>query len=205
MRNLMRHEQAQEHAAVFQMSTSHAFQGLNIPQQISSGSATGEVAGGYTRRQQTTALSPRSRAPASNPMNFLQRVMHLPGGQVSLQQNFIQLSPSLRPVNLQSSVAPSASQPTPLGGAQVHGHHKHFVEMPVPYLSNAYDQLTRAVERGEKNLNAAGASCRNDMQRQALRARLDSQKELLINIRDLIKSKRQGYLQGYASFLTYCA
>ncbi|KAH9057859.1 hypothetical protein EDB87DRAFT_975753 [Lactarius vividus] len=228
MRNLMTHEKAQEHASVFQTSTSYAFQGLNIPQQISSGLATGGMAGGYTR-QQMAALSWRERAPASNPRNSLQRGMQaqqdsryarqlntaaqgqqqngsasrvgqnrhshemgLPRGQVSLQQNFIQPSPSVHSANIQSSVAPPASQPTPLGGAQVHGHHKNFAEMPVPQLSNVYDQLTRAVKDGEKNLNAAGAGRRNDMRRRALRARLDSQKQLLINIRDLINLKRQG-------------
>ncbi|KAH9178367.1 hypothetical protein EDB89DRAFT_1170443 [Lactarius sanguifluus] len=120
--------------------------------------------------------------------------MGLPQGQGSLQQNFIQPSPSVPPANIQSSVAPSASQPTPLGGAQIHNLPKNLVDMPVQQLSNFYSQLMRAVEDGEKNLNAAGASTsgEGDMQRQAFRARLDQQKQLLVNIRELINLKRQG-------------
>ncbi|KAI9440128.1 hypothetical protein H4582DRAFT_1578964 [Lactarius indigo] len=120
--------------------------------------------------------------------------MGLPQGQGSLQQNFIQPSPSVPPANLQSSVAPSASQPTPPGGTQIHSLPKNFIDMPVPQLSIVYGQLMRTVEEGEKNLNAAGPSAggEGEMQRQAFRARLDSQKQLLVNIRELINLKRQG-------------
>jgi hypothetical protein len=45
--------------------------------------------------------------------------MGLPRGQGSLQQNFIQPSPSVTPANLQPSTAPSTSQLTPLGGPQI--------------------------------------------------------------------------------------
>ncbi|KAI9440238.1 hypothetical protein BJY52DRAFT_131749 [Lactarius psammicola] len=65
--------------------------------------------------------------------------------------------------------------------------------MPVPQLTSFYAQLMRAVEEGERNFNAAGnTGGESDMQRQALRAKLDQQKQLLINIRDLINLKRQG-------------
>ncbi|KAI9440121.1 hypothetical protein H4582DRAFT_1578721 [Lactarius indigo] len=79
--------------------------------------------------------------------------MGLPQGQGSLQQNFIQPSPSVLPANIQSSVAPSASQPTPPGGTQMHSLPKNFIDMPVPQLSIVYGQLMRTVEEGEKNLN----------------------------------------------------
>lgn len=118
--------------------------------------------------------------------------MGLPQGQGSLQQNFIQPSPSVPPANLQSSAVASASQPTPLGG-QMQGPPKNFGEMTIPQLSNLYAQLMRAVEEGERSFNASGTSGESDMQRQALRAKLDSQKQLLVNIRDLVNLKRQGY------------
>jgi hypothetical protein len=142
--------------------------------------------------------------------NFASRVgqnlhppgMGLPQGQGSLQQNFMQSSPSVPPSNLQSSAAPSASQPTPLGGPQNHGLQKNsFVEMTVQQLSGIYGQLMRTMEEGEKNLNAAGSTGgESDMQRQTFRTRLDSQKQLLNHIRELISLKRQ----GCARFLTYC-
>ena len=160
-------------------------------------------------QQQMDTHSQRTQAPASNPMNsrqqqngFASRVgqnLHLPGmglpqGQGPLQQSLIQPSSFVPPANLQSSAVPSASHPTPLGGPQIHGLHKNFVEMPVPQLTNFYAQLMRAVEEGEKSFNAAGSTGgESDMQHQALRAKLDNQKQLLINIRDLINLKRQGY------------
>ncbi len=229
---LMTREQAQERLNMLRTSAAHGFQEQNVPQQIPSGFTTGGMAGG-SAQQQMAALSQRSQAPASNPMNPFQRVMQaqqdslharqlnmlvaqgqqqqnnfasrvgqnhhppgigLPQGQGSLQQNFIQPSPSVPPANLQSSAAPSASQSTPQSVPQMHGLHKNFVEMPVPQLTNFYAQLMRAVEEGEKSFNAAGSTGgESDMQRQALRAKLDSQKQLLINIRDLINLKRQGY------------
>ncbi len=226
----MTREQAQERLNILRTSPAHGFQEQNVPQRIPSGFTTSGMAGG-SAQQQMAALSQRSQAPASNPMNLFQRVMQaqqdslharqlnvaqgqqqqnnfasrvgqnlhppgmgLPQGQGSLQQNFIQPSPSVPPANLQSSAAPSASQPIPQGGPQMHGLHKNFVEMPVPQLTNFYAQLMRAVEEGEKSFNAAGSTGgESDMQHQALRAKLDNQKQLLINIRDLINLKRQGY------------
>ena len=122
--------------------------------------------------------------------------MGLPQGQGSLQQNFIQPSPSVPPANIQTSTAPPTSQP-PLGGPQT-GLQKNFAELPVPQLSNIYNQLMRAVEEGEKSLNAAGSTGgEGDMQRQSLRGRLESQKQLLLHIRDLINLKRQGYARFF--------
>jgi hypothetical protein len=78
---------------------------------------------------------------------------------------------------------------------------KSFAELPMPQLSGIFNQLWRVVEEGEKNLNAAGSTGgESDMQRLALRGRLDYQKQLMSHIRDLINLKRQ----GYARFLTYC-
>ncbi|KAH9006663.1 hypothetical protein EDB83DRAFT_729665 [Lactarius deliciosus] len=189
---------------MFRTSASHAFQGLNIP-QIPSEFATG---GSYAQPEMA-ALPRRSQAPASNPIDslharqsnmlvadgqqqqngFASRVGP-PQGQGPLQQNFIQPSPSVPPANLQFSVVPSASQPTPLVGTQMRGHHESFAEMPAPQLFNVYSQLVTVVEGGAKILNAAGTGCGSDIQRQALRSRLDSQMQLLTNIRDLIISKR---------------
>ena len=124
--------------------------------------------------------------------------MGLPQGQGSLQQNFIQPSPSAPPANHQPSSAPSTSQPNPLGGPQqMQAIQKSFAEMPLQQLGNVYTQLARTVEEGERNLNAAGSTGgESDMQqRQALRVRLDGQKQLLINIRDMINSRRQGYVR----------
>ena len=230
----MTRDQAQERLNILRTSAAHAFQEQNAPQQIPSGFNAGGMAG-TSAQQQMAALSQRPQAPASTPMNTLQRAiqtqdsiharplnmliaqgqqpqngftsrvgpnLHPPGmglaqGQGSLQQNFIQPSPSVTPANIQSSTAPSASQSTPLAGPQ--GIHKNFVEMPVPQLTSIYGQLMRSVEEGERTLNAAASTGgEGDMQRQALRARLDGQKQLLINIRDLINLKRQ----GYARFLT---
>ena len=118
--------------------------------------------------------------------------MGLPQGQGSLQQNFIQPLPS-DPANFQPSSAPSTSQLSPLGGPQqMQAIFKTFVDMPLPQLTGVYAQLARTIEEGKRNLNAAGSTGgESDMQqRQALRARLDGQKQLLINIRDLINSRR---------------
>ncbi|KAN0138915.1 hypothetical protein V8E53_003303 [Lactarius tabidus] len=62
---------------------------------------------------------------------------------------------------------------------------QNFVDMPLQQLSVFDTQLLRNVEEGERNLNAAGSTGgESDM--------LDGQKQLLINIRDLINLKRQG-------------
>ncbi|KAH9029865.1 hypothetical protein EDB85DRAFT_1891902 [Lactarius pseudohatsudake] len=115
--------------------------------------------------------------------------MGLPG-QGPPPQSYVQPHHFAPPAFHQPSAAPSASQPTPLGGPQFRGLPRIFVEMPVPQLSNVYNQLVRTVEDGEKTLHAAGGE--SDMQHQALRARLDNQKQVLVNIRDLINLKRQG-------------
>lgn len=171
---LMTRDQAQERLNMLRASPAHAFQEQNAPQQIPSGFTAGGMAGS-SAQQQMAALSQRPQAPASNPMNTLQRViqaqtqdnlharqlnmlvaqgqqpqngfasrvgqnlhppgMGLPQGQGSLQQNFIQPSPSVPPANIQSSTAPSASQPTPMGGPQIPSLHKNILEMPVPQLT----------------------------------------------------------------------
>ena len=120
--------------------------------------------------------------------------MGLPQGQGSLQQNFIQPSPSTPPVNLQPSLACSTLQPNPLYGLQQMQAHKNFIEMQLLQLTSIYGQLARMVEEGERNLNAAGnTSGESDMQQQqALGAQLDGQKQLLIHIQDLINQRRQG-------------
>jgi len=197
-------EQAQERLAMLQTPAAHAFQEQNVPQQVPPRFTTGGMTGGPAQQQMSTYSQQQQQQNA-----FAYRVgqnLHLPGmglpqGQGPLQQSLIQPSSFVPPANLQSSAVPSASHPTPLGGPQIHGLHKNFVEMPVPQLTNFYAQLMRAVEVGENNLNAAGnTGGESDMQRQTLRAKLNNQKQLLINIRDLINLKRQ----GYARFLTYC-
>ncbi|KAI9454566.1 hypothetical protein BJY52DRAFT_1188853 [Lactarius psammicola] len=190
---LLTREQAQERFTLSQTPGAHAFQEQDVPQQVPSWFTTGGMAGGSTQQQMVTY-------PQQQQHNaFASRVgqnLHPPGmgppqGQGPLQQTLIQPSSFVPPANLQSSAAPFASQPTPLGGPTIHGLHKNFLEMPLPQLSNFYSQLMRAVENGEKNFPSSTGG-ESDMQRQALQAKLDNQKQLLINIRDLIDLKRQG-------------
>ena len=98
--------------------------------------------------------------------------------------------------NIESSTTPASLSSTPLGEPQIPGFRMNVSEMPAPQLSGIYGQLMRAVEEGENNLNAPAST--GGMQRRALRARLDGQKQLLINIQDLISLKRN----GHALFLT---
>ena len=126
---------------------------------------------------------------------FVSRVgrnVHPPGmsitqGQDSLQQYFI-APPSVPPTIFQYS----ASQPTPLDWSRTHGLHNKLVEMPISQLSGIYAQLMRAVDKGEKHLNAAGGTGgESDMQ--ALLSSPNEARQLLINIRHLIKLKKQRY------------
>ncbi|KAI0297271.1 hypothetical protein B0F90DRAFT_1740642 [Multifurca ochricompacta] len=116
--------------------------------------------------------------------------MGLPQGQGSLQQNFIQPSPSAPPVNPQSSSAPSASQAPPLGGQQRHGLPNNIADASLPQLTTFHNQLIRVVMEGEKSLSAASSSGgEGDAQRQAFRNKLDNQKQILLRIRELINAK----------------
>ncbi|KAI9434182.1 hypothetical protein H4582DRAFT_1981117 [Lactarius indigo] len=189
------HEQAQERLALSRTSAAHSFQEQNVPQQTPLGLTTGGMVGGsaqqqmamYSQQQQRQQQQQQQYNASAYPPG-----MGLPQGQEPPQQRYIQPYPPAPPAFLQPSTAPSASQPTPLSAPQFRSLPRIFVEMPVLQLSNVYSQLVRNVEDGEKNLNAAGTGGESDMHRQALRARLDSQRQVLVNIRDLINLKRQG-------------
>ena len=114
--------------------------------------------------------------------------MNIPQGQGSLQQYFIEPPPSVPPTIFQYP----ASQPTPPGWSQIHGLHNKLVEMPISQLSGIYAQLVGAVEKGKKHLNAAGGTG-GESDIQALLSSPSKARQLLIDIRHLIKLKRQGY------------
>ncbi|KAI0249895.1 hypothetical protein BJV78DRAFT_1224130 [Lactifluus subvellereus] len=114
--------------------------------------------------------------------------MGLPQGQGSLQQNFVQRTPPVSSANLQPSSAPSSQAPSQ-GGQQIYNL-SNIAEASVPQLCTFFNQLKHAITEGEKNLHAAGNSGGEvDPQRQALRAKLESQKQVMLRIREMIAMK----------------
>jgi hypothetical protein len=114
--------------------------------------------------------------------------MGLPQGQGSLQQNFVQRTPPVPSANLQSSSAPSSQAPSQ-GGQQILNL-ANIADAPVQQLWGLFNQLKHAITEGEKNLHAAGnPGGEADLQRQALRTKLDSQKQVMLRIRDMIIAK----------------
>jgi len=114
--------------------------------------------------------------------------MGLPQGQGSLQQNFVQRTPPVPSANLQPSSAPSSQAPSQ--GGQQNYNLGNITDAPVQQLFNLFNQLKYAITEGEKKFRAAGNSGGEvDPQRQALRAKLDSQKQVLFRIRDMIIAK----------------
>jgi hypothetical protein len=114
--------------------------------------------------------------------------MGFPQGQGSLQQNLVQPTASVPSVNLPSSSAPS-SHASPQGGQQMHGF-GNIADAPVSQLVHLFNQLMHSVTEGEKKFLAASNSVGEaDPQRQAIRAKLDSQKQFILRIRDIINAK----------------
>jgi hypothetical protein len=116
--------------------------------------------------------------------------MDSPHGQGSSQENIVQVTPSVSSSNLQSSSVPPSSHATPQRGEQTHSLHS-IAAAPIPELVRLFHQLTRSVTEEEKNLPAAGNSD-GEAERQALRAKLDNQKQLMRHIRDTISARTGG-------------
>jgi len=113
--------------------------------------------------------------------------MGLTQGPGSLQQNFIQPSPSVPHANAQSSSAPSASQNPPPGVQQVSGTSGNLASMPLPQLRALSTHLLRIVMEGEKNLQTGGSG-EGDIQRQ-LRAKVENNKRYLLALQEVINAK----------------
>jgi hypothetical protein len=118
--------------------------------------------------------------------------MGLPQGPGSLQQNFIQASPSVPHANPQPSSTPSASQIPQPGAQQVSGPPGNLGDVPLPQLRALSTQLLHVVMEGEKNLQATGSSGEGDIQRQQLRAKIDLNKQRLRALHDVINMKMRG-------------
>ena len=113
--------------------------------------------------------------------------MSLPQGPGSLQQNFIQPSPSLPHANPQPSSAASASQPPQPGAQQVPGP-ANLAAMSLPQLRSLSSQLLQIVMESEKNLPAAGSSGESDIQRQ-IRLKVENNKRYLRMLQEIISTR----------------
>jgi hypothetical protein len=116
--------------------------------------------------------------------------MGLPQGPGSLQQNFIQPSPSVPHANPQPSSTPSASQVPQPGAQQVSGPPGSIVDVPLPQLRALFTQLLHVVMEGEKNLQATSSSGEGDIQQQQqLRAKIELNKQRLRALHEVINMK----------------
>jgi hypothetical protein len=115
--------------------------------------------------------------------------MGLPQGPGSLQQNFIQPSPSVPHANPQPSSTPSASQIPQPGAQQVSGPPGNLADVPLPQLRALSTQLLHVVMEGEKNLQAPSSSGEGDIQRQQLRAKVELNKQRLRALHEVINMK----------------
>ena len=112
--------------------------------------------------------------------------MGLPQGPGSLQQNFIQPSPSVPHVNAQpSSSAPLASQPPPPGAQQVSGPNS-LANMTLQQLGELYAHLQRIVIEGEKNIQTLSTSGGNDPQ---LRTKIDNNKRFMNILQEVMRKR----------------
>jgi hypothetical protein len=127
---------------------------------------------------------------ASRPgQNFNSPGVGLPQGQASLQQSFVQPSPSVPHASIQSSSTPSASQAPPSAGQQV-PLPGNFADLSLQQLRGLHGQMMRFVIEGEKNLQASSATGgEGDVQRQQLRAKLDLYKQRLIVLQEIVNAK----------------
>jgi hypothetical protein len=113
----------------------------------------------------------------------------LPQGPGSLQQNFIQPSPSVPHANPQPSSTPSASQIPQPGAQQVSGPPGNLADVPLPQLRALSTQLLHVVMEGEKNLQATSSSGEGDIQRQQLRSKVELNKQRLRALHEVINMK----------------
>jgi hypothetical protein len=110
--------------------------------------------------------------------------MGLPQGQASLQQSFVQQSPSVPPANVQSSSTPSTSQVPPPPGQQ---GPTNFADLPLTQLRTVYGQMLHTWVEGEKSLQASGTSGGDgDIQR---RIKLDNYKQRVTALQEFINNK----------------
>jgi hypothetical protein len=113
----------------------------------------------------------------------------LPQGQASLQQSFVQPSPSVTPANVQSSSTPSSSQAPPPGGQQV-PFPGNFTDLSLPQLRVLHAQLYRYVIEGEKSLQASNTTGgESDIQRQQLRAKIELYKQRTLALQEIMKTR----------------
>lgn len=70
-----------------------------------------------------------------------------------------------------------------------HGQLSDISAMPIPNLVRLFHQLTRSVSEAEKNLST---DTQADPNRQALLAKLDGQKQLMLRIRDMVIARSAG-------------
>jgi len=123
---------------------------------------------------------------ASRPGQNFNPPVGLPQGQASLQQSFVQPSPSVPHANVQSSSTPSASQAPPSAGQQA----GNFADLSLQQLRHLHGQMMRFVIEGEKNLQASSATGgEGDIQRQQLRAKLELYKQRLIVLQEIVNAK----------------
>jgi hypothetical protein len=114
--------------------------------------------------------------------------MGLPQGPGSLQQNFIQPSPSVPHANPHPSSTPSASQIPQPGAQQVSGPPPSLADVPLPQLRALYTHLLHIVMEGEQNLQAI-SSGEGDMQRQQLQDKIELNRQRLRALHEIINMK----------------
>jgi hypothetical protein len=124
---------------------------------------------------------------ASRPgQNFNSPGVGLPQGQASLQQNFVQPSPSVPHANIQSSSTPSTSQAPPPAGQQA----GNFADLSLQQLRHLHGQMMRFVIEGEKNFQASSATGgEGDIQRQQFRTKLELYKQRLVVLQEIVNAK----------------
>lgn len=115
--------------------------------------------------------------------------MGLPQAPGSLQQNFIQPSPSVPHANPQPSSTPLTSQISQPGAQQVSGPAGNLADVPLPQLRALSTQLLHVVMEGEKNLQATSSPGEGDLQRQQLRAKIELNKQRYHVLQAAIHSK----------------
>ena len=127
---------------------------------------------------------------AGQNLNTLQPRMGFPQGQVSLQPNFVQPSPSVPPADVQPSLMPSTSQALPLG-QRVPAPSTNFTDLPLPQLRVIYTQMVHTWMEGEKNFQTSNASGgEGDIQRrQQQRHKLDAYKQRVDALQEFIINK----------------
>src|SRR5258707_9641981 len=176
----MTQQQALDRLAMIQASSAHSFQEQRVPQQLPPGFNTGGTPppSGITQQQIAIAILSQRFMQPQDPSHARQFNMRLPGQQQqngsgiashmgqnfnpsgmglpqepgSLQQNFVQPSPSVPHANPESSSTPFAFQPPQPGAQQVSGPPGNLGDVPLPQLRALYIQLGHLVTAGERKL-----------------------------------------------------